>query len=54
MEKVLPVDPQRVYPVCVAGERAGPPEDSGGPFGYERLLRGLADPADPEHDDMVE
>lgn len=54
VEKVLPAEPGREYPVCVAAERAGPPEDSGGPFGYERLLRVLADPADPEHDDMVE
>lgn len=54
VEEVLPAEPGREYPVCVAAERAGPPEDCGGPFGYERLLRALADPTDPEHDDRVE
>jgi len=41
-------DAELTYPVCVGGARAGPPEDSGGPPGYERLLGILADPAHPE------
>lgn len=36
-------------PDCVAGAHACPPEDCGGPPGYEELQRVLADPADPEH-----
>lgn len=28
-------------PVCIGGARAGPPEDIGGPDGYDRLLRRL-------------
>ncbi len=35
------------------GSRAAPPEDSGGPSGYEHLLDALDDPADPEHDEVV-
>ncbi len=31
------------WPVCVDGARAGPPEDIGGPGGYERLLQRLDD-----------
>jgi len=27
-----------MYPICLDGERACPPEDCGGPFGYSRLL----------------
>jgi len=54
VEKVLPAEPGREYPAYVAGERAGPPEDSGGPLGYVRLLEVLADPSAPEHDDMLE
>lgn len=54
VEKVLPAEPGRMYPVCVAAELAAPPEDSGGVWGYVRLLEVLADPDDPEHEDMLE
>lgn len=37
---------------CLGGARACPPEDCGGPPGYENLLRVLADPDDEEHRDM--
>ena len=42
------------YPRCIAGERACPPEDCGGPTGYARLLEVLGNPEDPEYDDMRE
>lgn len=41
-------------PVCLTGSMACPPEDCGGPMGYEDLLDALSDPAHPEHDDMRE
>ncbi len=53
VEKVLPAGAGPADPECVAGERACPPEDSGGPWGYDHLLEVLADPAHPEHDDML-
>jgi hypothetical protein len=34
-----------------AGARAGPPEDSGGPPGYQRLVEALGTASDPEHDE---
>lgn len=37
---------------CVFGEGACPPEDCGGPHGYEHLLEVLADPQDDEHDHL--
>lgn len=55
--EVVSVEPYdaTVPPVAVLdGARSGPPEDSGGPLGYEHLLDAFADPADEEHDDAVE
>src|SRR5579863_9600249 len=41
------------YAVCLAGENACPPEDSGGASGYERMLAALADTHHEEHHDYV-
>lgn len=38
---------------CIAGERACPPLDSGGMWGYEDLLERLGDPEDPEYEDLL-
>jgi len=53
VEAIEPPQDGKRYPVCLAGERACPPEDSGGVPGYEDLLRVLAAPNDPEHEHMV-
>ena len=39
-------------PGCISGEGTCPPEDCGGPGGFAALLAALADPADPEHEQM--
>ena len=41
-------------PLCLEGERACPPEDSGGMSGYASVLTVLADPDHAEHADLVE
>ena len=44
----------RVPPVAfLDGARAAPPEDSGGPVGYEHLLDALQNPSDLDHEDVV-
>lgn len=54
LEAVLPAGKGGRYPAIEAGKRACPPEDAGGVYGYVAYLEVLADPAHPEHDDVVE
>ena len=49
-----PVEAGRRYPLCLEGEGACPPEDVGGVWGYADFLQAIADPHDPQHDDMLE
>jgi hypothetical protein len=49
VEKVLAPEPGVSYPRCVSGRRACPPEDVGGPWGYDEFLAAMTDPAHPEH-----
>ena len=65
VEKTLPSDPSPTttlskgsegirYPVCLDGERACPPDDVGGIWGYAHFLEAMADPNDEEYEDYVE
>lgn len=54
LEKRLPPDQDTVYPICLDGQLACPPEDCGGVPGFYRLLDILADPNHEEHDEMRE
>jgi len=42
------------YPRCVDGARNCPPEDCGGPFGYEEFLEAVNDPSHENHEAMLE
>jgi Plasmid pRiA4b ORF-3-like protein len=44
----------RFRPLCLAGGRACPPEDVGGPWGYAEFLEAIADPAHERHADFIE
>ncbi len=47
VEDRLSVEDKAQFPLCVAGERACPPDDSGGVPGYERHLSVRLDPDHP-------
>jgi hypothetical protein len=36
IERLLPEEPKRSYPICVGGQRRAPPEDCGGPWAFLR------------------
>lgn len=54
VEKQLPPDPNVKYPICLEGQRCCPPEDVGGPLGYEEFLEAIADPKHEEHKSYLE
>jgi hypothetical protein len=37
LEQILPFDPAKRYPICVAGKRRGPIENCGGPWAFMEL-----------------
>ncbi len=53
-EGSLPLEKGKKYPLCLEGERACPPEDVGGVWGYADFLEAIADPKHEQHDDFVE
>ena len=54
VEKILPSEAGKIYPVCVDGKRAGPPEDIGGTWGYMDFIEAMRDPKHPRHDELAE
>jgi hypothetical protein len=53
LEKILPRETGVIYPRCVDGKRACPPEDCGGIGGYQELLEAF-NSSDPEqHQEAV-
>jgi hypothetical protein len=53
VEKVLGAETGTRYPACTGGRRACPPEDCGGPWGYQEFLAAIGDPDHEEHDSML-
>jgi len=54
LEKIIPVEGNIKYPVCLDGGRACPPEDCGGVPGYEDFLEIMKNPKHPEYKEMRE
>lgn len=54
VEKVLEPEAGIAYPRCLGGKRACPPEDCGGPWGYQEFLEAVRDPGHPEHEELSE
>ena len=53
IEAITRPEPKNLYPKCIDGKRAAPPEDSGGPPGYAMKLEALADERHPEHEEIL-
>jgi hypothetical protein len=54
LEKILPIDEKKKYPICVAGKMNCPPEDCGGIWGYLNMLKILKKPDHEEYDTYIE
>ena len=54
VEKVMPATDGHVYPCCVGGAQACPPEDCGGWWGYAELVNTLKSGSDEQRDEMIE
>lgn len=54
LEEILPAEAGTTGAICTVGKGACPPEDCGGPYGYQELKAILADPGDDQHEDMLE
>lgn len=53
LQKVIPREHGIKLPRCIDGARACPPEDCGGPPGYQLLLEILADARHAQHQEMI-
>jgi hypothetical protein len=54
LEKILEYDSAIEYPICTGGKNNCPPEDCGGVYGYQNLVKIMKDPKHPEHKNMLE
>jgi len=53
-EGTFPAVEKTKYPLCLDGERACPPEDVGGPYGYATLVEAISDENHPDHEEYCE
>jgi hypothetical protein len=53
-EGILRAERGRRYPLCLEGERACPPEDVGGVWGYADFVEAIQNPENEQHEEMLE
>jgi hypothetical protein len=53
-EGFVPAEKGARYPLCLEGERACPPEDVGGTYGYQDYLKAMANPRHKRHKEFLE
>jgi hypothetical protein len=54
VEAVGPAAAATAYPRLIAAEGACPPEDVGGPWGYDEYLKAIRNPRNKRHAEMIE
>ena len=54
LEKVTDAEPRVHYPRCIGGERACPPEDIGGVWGFAEFVEAIEDPKHEQHEEYLE
>lgn len=54
LEEVMQSVPGIRYPCCIDGERACPPEDVGGVYGFAHYVEAITNPGHSEHDEFLE
>lgn len=53
-EGCLRADPGQRYPLCLEGQRACPPEDVGGVWGYADFVEAIQNPGHEQHEELLE
>ena len=54
VEAVAPPEPRVHCPRVSAGERARPPDDVGGPYGYADCLAAIGDASSGSHEEILD
>jgi hypothetical protein len=54
VEEILPAKKGTRQLICLDGQRACPPEDVGGVWGYDDFVKAIRNPRHPEHAEMLE
>ena len=54
VERIISAEEGKHCPVCLAGARACPPEDCGGPYRYANFVIAIRDPKHPDYHDWRE